>query len=146
MVERNLYLYLLCSTFFLMMSGSVLIGMFICVIMHRIINKMKGSVQKKTLRLQKMLHLSVVIEFLIISITINIPFTVVVLITEFPMPYGSYVVNLLLTLCSFQTTLSAIAQCYFITPFKQFVLDLFYLCICKKKMNVIVIKVTVIAN
>ena len=120
--------------------------------MYYAIEKLKTSMLNSTHQLQKLLHLSVVIEASIIGITMTVPLSFVGIMIIFPIPYGSYIVYIAFILMSFQTSLSALAQFYFIKPFKkcamdvvQRVLKIFF---CKKlnNSNVWVVKFSVHAN
>jgi hypothetical protein len=94
-------------------------GTTICIYMYFAIKMMKKKLTKDTYRLQKVLHLSVVLEFGLCTISMALPLTLVVVLLAFPIPYGSCFIYTFFMLASFQTSLSTIAQCYFIRPFRR---------------------------
>ena len=87
-------------------------------------NEVTGNVH----HLQRMMFTSTFKETIIVQIffafkhycsNIFWPLFIVLLVTTFPIPYGSYCCWILFTKMSFQSTIRTIAQRYFIWPFRD---------------------------
>ena len=87
--------------------------------MYRFIQTSKSRVSKTTHSKQKMLLVSVLLEHYVGLATIAIPALLVMFAISMPIPYGSHLCYVLFILMSFQTLISAFAQCYFIKPFRK---------------------------
>ena len=89
------------------------------------IKKMKSQVSEDVHRLQRMMFISVLIEAIAFQLFIAWPAIITFLLAMLSIPYGSYSAYILLTAMSFQTTISAITQFYFIRPFREAAKKLF---------------------
>ena len=102
------------------------IGTTICAYMYFAIRRMKNRFSKETYRLQKILHLSVVLEFGICTVLLAMPLNITATLVAFPTPYGSHVAYVCCVVASSQTMFSTVAQCYFIRPFRKCAKETFW--------------------
>jgi hypothetical protein len=123
-MPRNFKLQLLLWPFILIIICSISYNSRAILQMFRQVKKMEKQLTEATHRSQKMLLLSVWVEFILALIAIVIPLTIVLLAIAFPIPYGSHISCILFTLMSFQTLMSAVLQCYYIRPFRKGIKEL----------------------
>jgi hypothetical protein len=86
-VERTLTVQIFCVVHELLLIIGQGIAFYITIYMYYAIKKLKTSMSTSTHQLQKLLHLSIVIEASIIGITITVPLSFVGIMIIFPIPY-----------------------------------------------------------
>jgi hypothetical protein len=90
--------------------------------MHRAVKNLeKLALSGPTKHLQRMLHRSCVIEFLVVLVFLTVPGQICVLMLMLKVPYTGHLGIIIVTLSTFQTLVNVMAQCYFITPFKRWI-------------------------
>lgn len=93
--------------------------------MHISIKQMSTTLSQFTHNLQRNLYVSVVTETVIGMTTTSIPITICIFAVLFTLPYTNRYVDIGMILVGSQITLSTMAQCYFIAPFRKAIIDLF---------------------
>ena len=91
--------------------------------MHCIIFRSKTITHENTLRLQKMLHTSCIIEMLTSTILLTLPIEIVYVLFIFHMPYTGPLFTMVLVFSSFETFFNVCFTCYFVTPFRKWILS-----------------------
>ena len=118
-IPRGIKLYIVAGALALLLIFGCAIDCFYCYQMDYGIRKMKSQVTENVHRLQRMMFISALVETVVNQLFIAWPLFIVDIMIMFPIPYGSYCCCILFTTMSFQTTISAISQCYFIRPFRE---------------------------
>jgi hypothetical protein len=125
-IPRGIKLYIVAGALALFLVLGCAICCFYCYQMDRGIRKLKSTVSGSVHRLQRTLFISALMESILDQLFIAWPLFIVDLMIIFPIPYGSYYCYIFYITMSFQTTISAILQCYFIRPFKEAVKALLF--------------------
>ena len=131
-IPRNLKMQLLIWPLITLLVICVSSNTFQIIFMYGGVRKMKKILTGATHRLQRLFFVSTLLEHVVCVTLINYPLVIVIAMIAFPIPYGNYVFYIMLTTMSFQTFISVILQCYFITPFRNGVKDLILLRFLKK--------------
>ena len=91
--------------------------------MHCIIFRSKTITHENTLRLQKILHTSCIIETLTSMVLLSLPMTILYVLFIFHMPYTGPLFTMVLAFSSFETFFNVCFTCYFVTPFRKWILS-----------------------
>ena len=91
--------------------------------MHCIIFRSNTITHENTLRLQKILHTSCIIETLTSMVLLTLPTIILYVLFIFQMPYTGPLFTMVLAFSSFETFLNVCFTCYFVTPFRKWILS-----------------------
>lgn len=116
----------------LLITGQIAIAC-ICVQMHLSIRTLSKTLSHSTYQLQKTLYYSVLTETTIGMLTTSLPITAAIPAALCYLPNINAYVNIGIIVVGSQITLSTIAQCYFITPFRKAILNLVYIMLLRKR-------------
>jgi hypothetical protein len=119
--SSSIYVFCGVSLLIVITAHLFLIGMIANV--HRIIFRSNTITHENTLRLQKILHTSCIIEMLTSTILLTLPIEIVFVLFIFHMPYTGPLFTMVLALSSFETFLTICFTCYFVTPFRKWILS-----------------------